>query len=656
MKVFQDTNLFFPKKKLLLIISILYLTSSFSFADRIEQKDLPLWYWRQKSFVNFGDYLSLKIVERMAKKPIKEYFKKPTNNIPKLLALGSIISFADSSDVIWGSGINGKVLSPSQYAHPETWDIRAVRGPLSRKFIIDELNVPCPKIYGDPALLIPRLFPEFKRKINPSRPYVIIPHYSELGQFDKSVMKNVVYPTEAWDEVINKILDSEFVISSSLHGLIIAEAFGIPARFLRVSKAEPLFKYHDYYLGTGRSTFQPAFSVAEALDLGGEPPINIDLDRLYNAFPFEHYQQNQCQSVSKTKESKHPDLEAINFLDDFIVETKQINIPGYPDAFNPSIVKWNGTSVMSFRTGDSHAASDINHNKIPSHIPAFLLSFRKHEENNKSFTNDIGLIFLDSQFEPISTPQILTIKYNRANILNKQQDPRLITIDNRLFMVYCNMIADENHTEARRMFIVELTFKSNHFTAGTPVPILQFAGESQGKWQKNWVPFEYDKELLFSYSINTHRVLKPDMQSGDCSTVADSKANFDWEWGALRGGTPALLDDGSYLSFFHSSKEMKSLQTQGKKLQHYFMGGYTFSAKPPFALEKISKKPIIGKKFYNGPSYEGETWKPLRVVFPGGLIIEDKYIWVFYGRQDHETWAVKLDKQKFYQSLVKVNQ
>ena len=68
---------------------------------------------------------------------------------------------------------------------------------------------------------------------------------------------------------IRAILDSEFVISTSLHGLVLADAYGIPARMLRITENEPLFKYQDYYEGTGRSTFTFATSVEEALTMGG---------------------------------------------------------------------------------------------------------------------------------------------------------------------------------------------------------------------------------------------------------------------------------------------------------------------------------------------------------------------------------------------------
>jgi predicted GH43/DUF377 family glycosyl hydrolase len=83
---------------------------------------------------------------------------------------------------------------------------------------------------------------------------------------------------------------------------------------------------------------------------------------------------------------------------------------------------------------------------------------------------------------------------------------------------------------------------------------------------------------------------------------------------------------------------------------HYFMGAYLFEDSPPFSIQKISPNPIVSKTFYNGPAYQ--TWKPLRVVFPCGVIHNEKYIWVSYGRQDHEAWIVKLDKAGLYKSLV----
>lgn len=249
---------------------------------------LPLYYWQQKDFVNFGDYLSLKLVERVVDAPVEVFRRHPNNKRKKLLAIGSLLTFAVTNDVVWGTGINGKFLGLENYTFT-TLDVRAVRGPLTRKFLMDNFGIECPEVYGDPALLFPYFFPEFQKSLVPTNKYIIIPHYSENKMFPKDKWSCVVYPTDPWEEVIAKIVDSEFVISSSLHGIIIAEAFGIPARMLRVSTTEALFKYQDYYEGTNRPDFKMAFSVEEALEMGGERPFECDLNALYEAFPREFW-------------------------------------------------------------------------------------------------------------------------------------------------------------------------------------------------------------------------------------------------------------------------------------------------------------------------------------------------------------------------------
>src|SRR5689334_7557016 len=76
--------------------------------------ELPLFYYREGKFLNFGDYLSLKLVERIVQGPVnvvKWVFKAPSSLERKFLAVGSILSFATENDLIWGSGIHGKLLN-----------------------------------------------------------------------------------------------------------------------------------------------------------------------------------------------------------------------------------------------------------------------------------------------------------------------------------------------------------------------------------------------------------------------------------------------------------------------------------------------------------------------------------------------------------------
>lgn len=257
---------------------------------------LPLYYYQFKHFVNFGDYLSLKLVERIVGGEVET----ATQHCPtkKMLAIGSVLIIARDNDVVWGTGMNGKRMDLKHYKF-RNLEVKAVRGPLTRAFLLDNFDIDCPEIYGDPALLIPYFFPEFKKKQNPENDYIILSHYSEKHLFPKDQYPNVVYADEPWRTVIRKILNSKFVISSSLHGLVVAEAYGIPAKYLRVTEGEPLFKFIDYYLGTNRPNFQFATSIEEALAMGGEPPVICDLNKLYQSFPFEYWPHANF---------KHPDF------------------------------------------------------------------------------------------------------------------------------------------------------------------------------------------------------------------------------------------------------------------------------------------------------------------------------------------------------------
>lgn len=256
------------------------------------QAEVPLFYWDARprlGFSNFGDAMSVSIVERILDQPIVTTTNASSGH-KKFLAIGSIANYAEEGDVLWGTGVNGKYLKNSDYRFASL-DVRAVRGPLSRQFLM-ELGVVCPEVYGDPTLLLPKLFPEFQKPASPSQEYLIIPHFSDEDLF--RTLPNMVSVKEDWQEVVRKILNSKFVISSALSGIIVAEAFGIPARLIispNENNSENIFKYADYYHGTNRFNFRFATSVEEALEMGGEPMPECDLESLLQAFPYDLFRE-----------------------------------------------------------------------------------------------------------------------------------------------------------------------------------------------------------------------------------------------------------------------------------------------------------------------------------------------------------------------------
>lgn len=257
-------------KFLLPFFLIFFTFSSFGYEPR-------LYWW---SSHNFGDYLSKVIVERIIGKEVRH--ASSCEKYPILFAVGSVMRRAKNGDIIWGSGYRQTAFS--DIGKKMRLDVRAVRGPKTRAMLL-KMGVKCPAVYGDPALLLPYLFPEFTKQ-PPVYEYIIIPHISDRDHYRGK--KNVVNTNEPWKEIIDKILKSKLVISSSLHGIIVAEAFGIPARLIKPTR-ESLLKYQDYYESTGRPQFRYALTLEEALKMKGEKPIKIDLQPLMDSFPYDYF-------------------------------------------------------------------------------------------------------------------------------------------------------------------------------------------------------------------------------------------------------------------------------------------------------------------------------------------------------------------------------
>lgn len=224
---------------------------------------------------NFGDLLGPQVVRAIHR---GENLGRARSRATRLLAIGSILHFATDGDTVWGVGVNGNALD---VPYAGDLDIRAVRGPLTRDFLQSK-GSEVPEVYGDPGLLVTRI----GGAISPVDPEpgrtIFIPNLNDLPRHTGVV--NLVAPTRPLAEIVEEVLRSELVLASSLHGIVLAEALGRPAQLVR-SDHEAMFKYEDYYLGSGRSTFRVAPSPRIAEQWGGEPAPAWDPQPLIDAFP-----------------------------------------------------------------------------------------------------------------------------------------------------------------------------------------------------------------------------------------------------------------------------------------------------------------------------------------------------------------------------------
>jgi pyruvyltransferase len=241
---------------------------------------IKLHYWNGRR--NFGDELSVAAVEWVTGVPVVH---AESDAVGKLLAIGSVLEKAGKGDIVWGSGLHpgqydefwmnkavGRLIKKRRYAQLE-FKVLAVRGPMARDALLFR-GVDCPEIYGDPGILVNQIYPAER---NPIRKVGYIPHFNDK-QFFKDV-GHIIDVESGWQNVVDEILSCETVVSSSLHGIIVAEAYGVPAVWLRTIPGEGGHKFFDYYLGTGRAA-RPVYSFKDAAGVRFDsPPDFSDLSK-----------------------------------------------------------------------------------------------------------------------------------------------------------------------------------------------------------------------------------------------------------------------------------------------------------------------------------------------------------------------------------------
>lgn len=250
------------------------------------QDRVPLWWMKSPYPGNFGDVLNPYIIEKISGMP-----PRFTSRGKGMLAIGSVIKFARTGTHVWGTGTprTSDRLAPDARYH-------AVRGPLTRNLVLQSGGT-CPAIYGDPALLLPQYY-----RPRTTRKYALgfISHTAHRHRITIAPdMREISILRCGYDDIeafIDELNECEAVLSTSLHGLIVSHAYGIPARWCTLSNAERISgdgtKFLDYFLSV-------SMPVQEPLDLAAFPQVSADLRKhvpaldmafdpepLLHAFPY----------------------------------------------------------------------------------------------------------------------------------------------------------------------------------------------------------------------------------------------------------------------------------------------------------------------------------------------------------------------------------
>lgn len=291
------------------------------------------WVWTTNKHpdANLGDALSAVIVTAISRMPIAR--TTFNSDFERLAAVGTIgHAFHGGKVHLWGTGFdmardrNGALTG---YSVPENTElvVHAVRGRETAAALLAR-GIDVPEIYGDPVWFLPKIFPDPGVK---THDLGVIVHISELDQptassLVRATIERYKIPPEFANRVriINtytpatidglrgkteEILSCRRILSTSLHGMVIAETYGIPCGWfatyagtsglLPIGGEQPIdHRMRDFYSGADRdhvlSYLQPLNQATDwdaaihFLDKHWRP-LSYTGKALFNAFPLKSY-------------------------------------------------------------------------------------------------------------------------------------------------------------------------------------------------------------------------------------------------------------------------------------------------------------------------------------------------------------------------------
>ncbi len=213
------------------------------------------WFRSGRSGENFGDQLTPLLLSHLGIR-----CKWSPVDQAELVGIGSILEQVPDAfaGLIWSSGL---LYETTRKTFPQA-NVLAVRGRLTLERIdCDNKNAVC---LGDAGLLCHLLWRRGRKKFKLG----LIPHYVDVADPIVRAIQSrsnevVVIDVGAEPrEVIDTVGQCEHVLSSSLHGLILADSLGVPNRWMELNRGPETvlgagFKFRDYYSALGISDAEP---------------------------------------------------------------------------------------------------------------------------------------------------------------------------------------------------------------------------------------------------------------------------------------------------------------------------------------------------------------------------------------------------------------
>lgn len=248
----SSSKLLFSSERVFKMKSV-FFTEYYNLLTLFYKKPIMVYY--SSKFNNFGDVLNKYLLNKLSPKKIIQIDFPQYCKQRHIFFIGSVIQESSADTIICGSGI---ISLDSSIKKPKK--ILSVRGPLTRNVLLAN-KIDCPEIYGDPALLLPILYsPKVEKKYKIG----VIPHYEDfenelLDLFNEKDIIIIDVKTKNIEGFVDLVNQCDCIFSSSLHGIIVADVYGIPSLWISFSNKVigDGFKFRDYFMSVQKNVDSP---------------------------------------------------------------------------------------------------------------------------------------------------------------------------------------------------------------------------------------------------------------------------------------------------------------------------------------------------------------------------------------------------------------
>jgi len=233
--------------------------SFLNYSSQPSESVIKLSWWCHPYPGNFGDWLSPYLFHKYARQRVELQPLGEATKSPHLISVGSIGRFVKRSSIVVGTGV-----SSSEFPLDPGAKYFSLRGPRTAD-ILRKSGGPVVDSFGDPALLMSRIYPIIRAETNGR--IAFIRHHSHRAlpiklpeNFEElSVLKSHSAQIE---ELLIALNHYDSVVTSAMHVFIVCQSYGIPVSLVTFQGFEEAvhgdgIKYVDYCEGAGVSTVIP---------------------------------------------------------------------------------------------------------------------------------------------------------------------------------------------------------------------------------------------------------------------------------------------------------------------------------------------------------------------------------------------------------------